>query len=64
MMDEEVRRILEDAHQTAKKLLEENRLRLVHLADKLLAKETLEGPELEAAFTEPLTEEKTEDSVR
>ncbi len=55
-IDEEVRRILEDAHQTAKKLLEENRPRLVHLAEKLLSKETLEGPELEAAFTEPLSE--------
>lgn len=40
----------------AKKLLKENRLRLVHLAEKLIVRETLEGPELEAAFTGPLSE--------
>ena len=55
-IDEEVCRILEDARRVAENLLEKNRPRLVHLARKLLAKETLEGPELEAAFTEPLSE--------
>jgi cell division protease FtsH len=55
-IDEEVRSIIESAHQVAKKLLEENRPRLVHLTRKLLTKETLEGPELEATFTEPLSE--------
>jgi cell division protease FtsH len=55
-IDEEVRRILENARQVAEKLLQENRPRLVHLARKLLDKETLEGTELEAAFTEPLSE--------
>jgi cell division protease FtsH len=55
-IDEEVRLILEDARRVAENLLEKNRPRLVHLARKLLAKETLEGPELEAAFTEPLSE--------
>jgi cell division protease FtsH len=54
-IDEEVRSIIEDAHQVAKKLLEDNQPRLVHLTKKLLAKETLEGPELEATFTEPLS---------
>jgi cell division protease FtsH len=55
-IDEEVRRIMEDAHQAAKKILEENRPRLVHLTKKLLEKETLEGPELEAIFSEQLSE--------
>jgi cell division protease FtsH len=55
-IDEEVRRIIENAHQVAKKTLEENRPRLAHLTKKLLAKETLEGPELEATFSEPLSE--------
>jgi cell division protease FtsH len=54
-IDEEVHTILENARQVAKKLLEENRPRLVHLTRKLLDKETLEGPELEATFTEPLS---------
>jgi cell division protease FtsH len=54
-IDEEVHSIIEDAHQVAKNLLEENRPRLIHLTRKLLDKETLEGPELEATFTEPLS---------
>jgi hypothetical protein len=28
----------------------------VHIADRLLSQETLEGPGLEAAFAEPLTD--------
>jgi cell division protease FtsH len=55
-IDEEVRVIMENAHQAAKKILEENRPRLVHLTKKLLEKETLEGPELEAIFSEQLSE--------
>jgi cell division protease FtsH len=55
-IDEEVHRILENAHQVAKKLLEENRPRLIHLTRKPLTRETLEGPELEATFTEALSE--------
>ena len=56
-IDEEVDNILENAHQIAKKILEDNKPRLTHIADKLLAKETLEGPELESAFTESLSKE-------
>jgi len=56
-IDEEVRRIMDNAHQVAKKILEENRPRLVHITSKLLVKETLEGPELEATFNEPLSED-------
>jgi cell division protease FtsH len=55
-IDEEVRSITESAHQVATKVLQENRPRLVHIAEKLLLKETLEGPELEAAFSEPLSD--------
>ncbi|WP_225973710.1 ATP-dependent zinc metalloprotease FtsH [Dehalogenimonas formicexedens] len=55
-IDDEVRVILENAHDTARKILSENRPRLDHLAGILLTKETLEGPELEKAFTEPITE--------
>jgi len=55
-IDDEVRRIMDNAHQVAKKILEENRPRLVHITNELLVKETLEGPELEATFTEPLSE--------
>jgi cell division protease FtsH len=55
-IDEEVHSITESANRIATKVLQENKPRLVYLAEKLLVKETLEGPELEAAFSEPLPE--------
>jgi cell division protease FtsH len=54
-IDKEIYDMIEEAHKTAARALEENKPRLVHLAEKLLAVETLEGPELEAAFSEPLS---------
>jgi cell division protease FtsH len=60
LIDKEVRDIMKNAHQTAKTLLQENRPRLVHLAEKLIVKETLEGAELDSAFTEPLSETDTQ----
>jgi len=53
-IDEEVNKILQNAHQVAKEVLNGNKPRLTHIANKLLAKETLEGPELETAFAETL----------
>jgi cell division protease FtsH len=55
-IDQEMERIMGEAQQRAARILQENKPRLVHIADKLLAQETLEGPELETAFAEPLTE--------
>jgi cell division protease FtsH len=55
-IDEEVHSITESAHQIATRILQENKPRLVHLAEKLIVAETLEGPDLEAAFSEPLPE--------
>ncbi len=55
-IDQEVHDILEEAHQLARKLLQEQKPRLVHLAEKLLIKETLAGPELDEAFAEPISE--------
>jgi len=53
-IDREVDRLVRQAAETAVKILSENRARLVNLAQKLIAKETLEGEKLEQAFTEPL----------
>lgn len=53
-IDEEVQKILQHAHDQAKKILTENKPRLAHIAEKLIAQETIEGEELEATFTEPL----------
>ena len=56
-IDEEVRYLIDNAHVTAQNILKENRARLVHLAGKLFVAETLEGAELEKAFTEPIPPE-------
>jgi cell division protease FtsH len=49
-IDTEVNRIIQAAHETALKLLTENKAKLVQLAQALLEKETLEGPNLDAVF--------------
>ena len=51
-IDEEVNKIIQQAHETAEKILTENKSKLVLLAEKLIAQETLEGEELEAVFSE------------
>ena len=49
-IDEEVRRLITEAHETALRVLRENKDKLVNLASKLIEVETLEGKELEALF--------------
>ncbi len=53
-IDDEVQELLENAHETARKLLNENRDRLDYLAGKLIEVENLEGPDLVKVFTEPI----------
>ncbi|MDP7415561.1 MAG: ATP-dependent zinc metalloprotease FtsH [Dehalococcoidales bacterium] len=50
VIDEEVSEIIRQAHQVARELLTKNKLKLVLLAKKLIAQETLEGKALEAVF--------------
>jgi len=52
-IDEEVTKIIRNAHRVAKKVLTENKQILKHIAEELIARETLEGDELEALFNEP-----------
>jgi cell division protease FtsH len=47
-IDAEVKRIIDQAHERAKKILTENRDSLERLAKRLIEVETLEGDELEA----------------
>jgi cell division protease FtsH len=54
LIDAEVDKIIRNAHRAAKRILTENKPRLIHIAEKLIAEETIEGEALEAAFTEPL----------
>ncbi len=54
LIDAEVGRIIQEAHETAKRVLTENKAKLIQLAERLLIKETLEGDELDAVFAEPV----------
>jgi len=51
VIDEEVNKIIQQAHGTAEKTLTESRSKLKLLAEQLIVKETLEGEELEAIFS-------------
>ncbi len=49
-IDQEVRRIADQGYNTARRLLEENREKLVRLADTLLERETLDANEIRLVF--------------
>ncbi len=53
-IDEEVRNIISQAYDTAKGILTENKAKLEQIAKELIAKESLEGEELEHLFTAPV----------
>jgi len=59
-IDNEVKKIIDDAYEVAKKILGENKTRLIHIARQLIAQETLEGEALEAVFNEPIPESSPE----
>jgi len=54
IIDEEVNKIIQSAYRVAKKTLIENKPKLIQIAQRLIAKETLEGEELEALFEQPV----------
>ena len=49
-IDREVRRIIEGAYTKAVKLLQDNRVKLEEIADRLLQEETLDAKSFEAIF--------------
>jgi len=51
-IDEEVHILIQHAYETAKKILTDNKPKLVQIAERLVTQETLEGEELEALFNE------------
>ena len=53
-IDEEVRRIIDRAHEVARRIVRENRAKLEQLAKRLLEVETLEGDELLALMAAPV----------
>jgi cell division protease FtsH len=54
IIDEEVHNIVQTAYDTAREILVNNRDRLTHIAQRLIAKETIEPDELDKLFNEPL----------
>jgi len=53
-IDEEVNKIIRSAHRAAKKILAENKPKLIHVAETLIAQETLEGKELDSLLNQPV----------
>jgi len=53
-IDEEIRNIIQHAHEVAKRILTENKPKLIQISERLTAQETLEGEELEALFNQPV----------
>jgi cell division protease FtsH len=49
-IDREINKLIDDAYAVAKKVLAENKDKLIDLAKKLIEKETLEGDDLETIF--------------
>jgi cell division protease FtsH len=55
-IDSEVKRIMSDAHDTARQLLRDWRRTLDELAERLLEKEVIEAEELKAIMGQPAAE--------
>ncbi len=53
-IDEEVRRIIQEAFDKAYNVLLQNKTRLIMISERLIKEETLEGPVFEALFNQPI----------
>ena len=61
-IDDEVHIIIQQAYETAKRILIANKPKLIQMAERLITEETIEGKGLEALFNEPTSEPSTETS--
>ncbi len=59
-VDEEVRRIIQEAFDKAYNVLHQNKKRLIMISERLIKEETLEGPLFESLFNQPIDEESFE----
>ena len=53
-IDEEIRRIIQEAFDKAYRVLLQNKTRLIMISERLIREETLEGPLFEALFNQPI----------
>ena len=56
IIDEEVNRFITEAHETARKILTDNKAKLIQIAETLIVRETIEGEELDKLLAEQVTE--------
>src|SRR6266550_3210724 len=59
-VDEEIRRIIQEAFDKAYHVLLQNKTRLIMISERLIKEETLEGPLFEALFNQPINDEQYE----
>ncbi|MFC1937152.1 ATP-dependent zinc metalloprotease FtsH [Chloroflexota bacterium] len=64
LIDDEVYSVIHEAHETAKRILAQNKGKLVQIAEKLITEETLEGEALEAIFSEPVPSPSPEPALK
>ncbi|GCE20405.1 ATP-dependent zinc metalloprotease FtsH [Dictyobacter kobayashii] len=60
-IDEEIRRIIQEAFDKASSILMQNKSRLIMISERLIKEETLEGPLFESLFNQPLAEDMQDD---
>jgi len=56
-VDEEIRRIIQEAFDKAYYILQQNKTRLIMISERLIKEETLEGPVFESLFNQPLNDD-------
>ena len=55
-IDEEIRRIIQEAFDKAYQIVLQNKTRMIMIAERLIKEETLEGPLFESLFNQPINE--------
>ena len=63
IIDEEINKIIQNAHDSAMKILTENKTKLIQIAQTLITKETVEAEELEGLFNKPVSSTPAETPV-
>jgi cell division protease FtsH len=53
-VDEEIRRIIQEAFDKAYRVLQQSKTRLIMISERLIQEETLEGPVFESLFNQPI----------
>jgi len=62
-IDDEIHDIIQQAHEAAKKILTDDKPKLIQIAEKLITQETIEGEELDELFNAPVPEPSPEETT-